>query len=175
MGWKNPEAFRLPGWSSWASPNTVHWVRSTNGVVFVEEVSYDFSMAWCLLGVVGKNAPLLLTPSASSSGWWNELESLQSGCCCWWCGDGDDGEPEVVACGGTSVGFCFVSLDVCSQWEEERRLCKLGELTVLCCFREGENLGLVGLLRRVDSCLKRVKLEPSPAGTKGTWQPEDSE
>ena len=45
-----------------------------------------------------------------------------------------------------------------SQWaEEDNKLCKLGELTVLCCLREGENFGLVGLLRRVDSCLNWTK------------------
>ena len=46
-------------------------------------------------------------------------------------------------------------------------LTRLGELTVrvLCLVR-----GLPP--RLVESCLNRVRLDPSPAATKGTWQPD---
>ena len=44
-------------------------------------------------------------------------------------------------------------------------LTRPGELTVLCLVR-----GLPP--RLVESCLNRVRLDPSPAATKGTWQPD---
>ena len=52
---------------------------------------------------------------------------------------------------------------------------RLGELTVRvrCLGRAGDTRGREeGLHRRVDSCLKRVKLEPPSAGTKGTSHPD---
>ena len=51
-------------------------------------------------------------------------------------------------------------------WTSRPSLTRLGELTVLCLFVRP------GLPRRVESCLNRVRLEPSPAATNGTWQPE---
>ena len=47
---------------------------------------------------------------------------------------------------------------------------KVNESLIVRCFRCVEE---VGLLRRVDNCLKRVKLVSPPAGTKGTSQPDE--
>ena len=48
---------------------------------------------------------------------------------------------------------------------------KLGELTVLCFWFP---VPVEPSFRRVDNCLKRVKLVPPPAGTKGTSHPDVS-